>query len=99
MKFSKVERVMKDRFPDLTNVDISRILQQAFPAVVTEHSTFAIGVRRRSSSALSPSSQCSLVSPPNLSQAIMHPLQLENARLLGRVHQLEQENQHLKSLL
>lgn len=100
MKFSEVEQVMKDRFPDLTNVDISRILRQAFPAVVTERSTFAIGVRRRSSSsALSPSSQSSLVSPPNLSQAITHPLQLENARLLARVHQLEQENQHLKSLI
>ena len=99
MKFSEVEQVMKDRFPDLTNVDVSRILRQAFPAVVTERSTFAIGVRRRSSSALSPSSQSSLVSPPNLSQAITHPLQFENARLLARVHQLEQENQHLKSLI
>ena len=98
MKFSEVEQVMKDRFPDLTNVDVSRILRQAFPAVVTERSTFAIGVRRRSSSALSPSSQSSLVSPPNLSQAITHPLQLENARLLARVHQIEEENQHLKSL-
>ena len=99
MKFSEVEQVMKDRFPDLTNVDVSRILRQAFPAVVTERSTFAIGVRRRSSSALSPSSQSSLVSPPNLSQAITHPLQFENTRLLARVHQLEQENQHLKSLI
>ena len=99
MKFSEVEQVMKDRFPDLINVDVSRILRQAFPAVVTERSTFAIGVRRRSSSALSPSSQSSLVSPPNLSQAITHPLQLENARLLARVHQIEEENQHLKSLI
>ena len=99
LKFSEVEQVMKDRFPDLTNVDVSRILRQAFPAVVTERSTFAIGVRRRSSSALIPSSQSSLVSPPSLSQAITHPLQLENARLLARVYQLEQENQHLKSLI
>ena len=43
-------------------------------------------------------SQSSLVNPPSLSQTITHPLQLENARLLARVHQLEQENQHLKSL-
>ena len=93
---------MKDRFPGLTNVEVSRILRQAFPAVVMERSTFVmerstfvIGVRRRSSSALS---QSSLVNPPSLSQTITHPLQLENARLLARVHQLEQENQHLKSL-
>ena len=89
---------MNDRFPGLTNVDVSRILRQAFPAVVTERSTFVIGVRRRSSSTLSPFPQSPLVSTPSLSQAITHPLQLENARLLARVHQLEQENQHLKSL-
>ena len=99
MKFSEVEQVMKDRFPDLTNVDISRILRQAFPAVVTECSTIAIGVRRHSSSALSPFSQSSLVSPPNQSQTITHPLQLENARLLARIHQIEEENQHLESLI
>ena len=95
LKFSEDEQVMKDRFPGPTNVDISRILRQAFPAVVTKCSTFVIGVRRCSSSALSPFSQSSLVSPPSLSQTITHPLQLENARLLARVHQLEQ---HLKSL-
>ena len=95
LKFSEVEQVMKDRFPGLTNLDISRILRQAFPAVVTERSTFVIGVRRHSSSALS---QSSLVNPPSLSQTITQPLQFENARLLARVHQLEQENQHLKSL-
>ena len=95
LKFSEDEQVMKDRFPGPTNVDISRILRQAFPAVVTKRSSFVIGVRRCSSSALSPFSQSSLVSPPSLSQTITHPLQLENARLLARVHQLEQ---HLKSL-
>ena len=67
MKFSEVEQVMKDRFPDLTNVDVSRILWQVFPAVVTEHSTLAIGVRRPSSSALSSSSLRSLPSMLQLS--------------------------------
>ena len=98
LKFSEVEQVMNDRFPGLTNVDVSRILRQAFSAVVTKHSTFVIGVRRRSSSTLSPFPQSSLVSTPSLSQAITHPLQLENTRLLVRVHQLEQENQHLEEL-
>ena len=92
MKFSEVEQVMNDRFPGLTNVNVSRILWQAFSAVVTKRSTFVIGVRRRSSSTLSPFPQSSLVSTLSLSQAITHPLQLENTRLL------EQENQQLKSL-
>ena len=80
---------MKDRFPGLTNLDISRILRQAFPAVVTERSTFVIGVRRHSSSALS---QSSLVNPPSLSQTITQPLQFENARLLARASVLTSES-------
>ena len=45
MKFSDFQQIMLDGFPDICAYEAKKVLQEAFPGVVSDRSTYILGIR------------------------------------------------------
>ena len=105
MKFSDFQQIMLDGFPHISAYEAKNVLQEAFPGVVSDRSTYILGIRPSHMQSLglatpesllpSSSSASALSSTPGSSHATKS-LTAENLQLQMRVSELEAEVQSLR---
>jgi len=94
MKYSEVQHILQQKYPEISQYDVRKVIAMAFPDAQSERSTYILGIRRRF---LSPTAtEMSSTLSPISQHVACTTLAEENARLQERVSQLEAEVQSLQ---
>lgn len=98
MKFEDVRSLLSNRFGETSGYETNRVLQQAFPNVKKERSTFIVGLRLKSAHqpTMSQPTETMAICQSLPTETEVLPLQEENEQLKLRLQELEEQVRDLR---